>query len=180
MEAAGIQMAVTAAAFLALVFLRAILHKLEDYTSFVGNVRDYRVLPEAAAPLAAPAVLALECLVVAGLVLPPTRAAAAVLALALLLGYAGAMAFNLARGRTSIDCGCGGAGQGISAWHLLRNALLAAFAVPVISHPGAVPAGSAAFLAAAGSVLVLRLTFLVFDQLLGNHSHATASTYSKL
>lgn len=179
MEGAGVQLAVIAAAFLALVFLRAILHKLDDYAMFVGNVRDYRVVPEPLARVVAPAILGLEGLAVAGLVLPQSRAAAAVLAVGLLLGYAGAITWNLARGRTAIDCGCGG-GQGISAWHVLRNALLAAFAVPVITHPGAVPAGPGSFIAAAGCVLVLWLTFLVFDQLLGNHTHANASVYSKL
>ena len=93
------------------------------------------MLPEPLVPIVAPAALALECLAVAGLVLPQTRVPAAILAAALLVGYAAAMAWNLARGRTTIDCGCGGGGHGISPLHVLRNGLLAVFAVPVSRVP---------------------------------------------
>ena len=179
MEGAEAPLAAIGTAVLALVFLRAILHKLGGYAEFVGNVRDYRVLPEPLAPVIAPAVVALECLAVAGLVLPQTRTPAAILAAALLVGYAIAIARNLARGRTTIDCGCGG-GHGISPLHVLRNGLLAAFAVPVIAYPSAVLLSSGPFIAAAGCVLVLWMTFLIFDQLLGNHTHANATTHAKL
>ena len=117
-----------AAGFLSLVFLRALLHKLGGYAEFVGNLRDYRVVPETLAPAAAAGLLvAAETLAAVGLLVPATRSAAAVLAAALLLLYAAAIALNLLRGRTSIDCGCGGSGQGISRLHVLRN--LAAGAV---------------------------------------------------
>jgi uncharacterized membrane protein YphA (DoxX/SURF4 family) len=180
MESGGALAATIGTAFLALVFLRAILHKLGGYAEYVGIVRDYRMLPEPLARVVAPAALALECLAVAGLVLPQTRVPAAILAAALLVGYAAAMAWNLARGRTTIDCGCGGGGHGISPLHVLRNGLLAVFAVPVIAYPSAVLAGSGPFIAAAGCALVLWMTFLTFDQLLSNHTHANATGYVKL
>ena len=180
MEGQAAMMAMVGACFLALLFLRSVLHKLGSYAEYLGNVRDYRMLPEVLVPVAARALLALEALVVAGLVLPPTRPVAAATAVLLLLAYAVAMAWNLAQGRTTIDCGCGGGGQGISNLHVLRNLLLALFALPAIAWSQAPFAGSGAFLGAAGCVLVLWLTFLAFDQLLGNHAHERASTYSRL
>ncbi|HEY0467051.1 MAG TPA: MauE/DoxX family redox-associated membrane protein [Polyangiaceae bacterium] len=166
--------------FLVLLFVRAILHKWSGYAEFVGNVRDYRVLPEAAVPAAAAALLAAEVLAAAGLLLPPTRMWAALLAAALLLMYAGAIALNLARGRNSIDCGCGGGGQGISSWHVLRNLVLVLFAVPVVAWQGRPLSGVGPFVVALGCVAVLWLTFVVFDQLLGNRTHASTTTYSRL
>lgn len=168
------------AGFLVLLFVRAILHKRSGYTEFVGNVRDYRVVPEAAAPAAAAGLLAAEVLAVAGLLLPATRMWAAMLAAALLLAYAGAIALNLARGRHSIDCGCGGGGQGISRWHVVRNLVLVLFAVPVVAYQGRPLSGAGPFVVAMGCVAVLWLTFLVFDQLLGNRTHVRATTYSRL
>lgn len=169
-----------AAGFLSLVFLRALLHKLGDYTGFVDTLRNYRVLPAPALPLVAPIVVAAEALAAAGLILPATRAPAAGLAAGLLLVYAAAIASNLARGRNSIDCGCGGGGQGISRLHVARNALLAMFALPAMLIHSPPPSGFGTSLAAAGCVLVLWVTFAAFDQLLGNRTHAIASTYSSL
>ncbi len=166
--------------FLVLLFVRAILHKLGGYAEFVGNVRDYRMLPEAAVPATSAALLAAEVLAAVGLLLPPTRAGAALLAAALLLMYASAIALNLARGRNTIDCGCGGGGQGISSWHVLRNVVLVLFAVPVVAYQGRPLFGVGPFIVAMGCVAVLWLTFLVFDQLLGNRTHASSTTYSRL
>lgn len=173
-------LATIAAGFLGLVFLRALLHKVGDYTGFVDTLRNYRMLPEAALPLVAPVVVATEAVAAAGLVMPSTRAAAAGLAAVQLLVYALAIAVNLARGRTSIDCGCGGGGQGISPLHVVRNGLLAMFALPAMLIHSPPPSGFGVSLAAAGCVFVLWVTFVAFDQLLGNRTHAVATTYSSL
>lgn len=180
MQSSAAFLSITGSCFLALVFVRALLHKASGYEEFAANVRNYRVVPDSLAGAVAPLLMALEALVVGGLVLPQTRAMAAMLAVLLLAAYALAIAVNLARGRTSIDCGCGGGGQGISPLHLLRNALVALFALPAIAWPAATGVGASVFAATAGCVLVLWLTFLVFDQLLGNFTHAGATTFSKL
>ncbi len=179
MQVAATFLAITGACFVSLVFVRAILHKLAGYGQFVGIVRDYRLLPAGLEVSIAPLLLVLEALVVVGLVLPATRAAAALLAGGLLLGYAAAIGLNLARGRTSIDCGCGGGGQGITTLHLLRNSALALCALPAMLWPGAALPGSG-FVAVVACVIALWLTFLAFDQLLGNHAHARASAFSRL
>ena len=63
-----------------------------------------------------------------GVVLPATRHFGAALAIALLVMFALAMAINLVRGRTEIDCGCfkSGLRQTVSGWLVGRNLLLAA------------------------------------------------------
>lgn len=164
--------------FLCLVFARALLHKLGGFAEFVGTVRDYRLVPW---PHAAAIVLtAAEALVVVGLVLPATRQLAAVAGAALLAGYALAIGINLRRGRTTIDCGCGGPGQGISPLHVARNAALIAFAVPVALVDSPMLPNAAASLVVAGAAILSWMTFLAFEQLLGNRLHAAASTYSAL
>jgi hypothetical protein len=61
-----------------------------------------------------------------GLLLAPIRASAALALIAMLTLFTGAIAINLARGRTDIDCGCFGPAlrQRLSWWLLLRNAAL--------------------------------------------------------
>ena len=63
-----------------------------------------------------------------------TRAIAASTLLALLTIFSGAIAINLARGRTNIDCGCFGPAlrQELSGWLLLRNLFLMILAAVVI------------------------------------------------
>jgi uncharacterized membrane protein len=167
-----------ATSFLCLVFARALLHKLGGFDEFVGTVANYRLVPWPRA--AALALTAAELAIVAGLLLPASRRAAAAGGALLLAAYALAIWINLRRGRTSIDCGCGGQGQGISLLHVARNAALILFAVPValIENPS-LPQLAAAFVVA-GGVLTLWMTFLAFEQALSNRLHAAASTYSAL
>jgi hypothetical protein len=164
--------------FLCLVFARALLHKLGGFAEFVGTVRDYRLVPW---PSAVAVVLSVaEAAVVIGLLLPATRQTAAAAGAALFAGYALAIGINLRRGRTTIDCGCGGPGQGISPLHVARNAVLIGFAVPVALIDSPALSHAAAPLVVAGAAILLWMTFLAFEQLLGNRLHAAASTYSAL
>jgi hypothetical protein len=158
--------------------VRALLHKLGGFAEFVGTVRDYRLVPWPRA--VALALTMIELAVVVGLLLPASRQAAAVAGAVLLAVYAVAIALNLRRGRTSIDCGCGGPGQGISPLHVARNAALVAFAL-LVALIGSPPLpDSAAAVVVAGCTLLLWMLFLAFEQLLGNRLHAAASTYSAL
>lgn len=171
-------LACVSTSFLCLVFVRALIHKLGAFEEFVGTVRDYRLVPWPRA--AAHAIVAAELIVVLGLFWSGTRQIAVLVGALLLAIYAAAIGINLRRGRTSIDCGCGGGGQGISPLHLIRNAVLIGFTVPaVLFDTPPLPHVGAAFVAA-GTVLLLWLTFLAFEQLLGNGMHAAASSYSAL
>jgi hypothetical protein len=89
-----------------LVFLSAAWGKVRHRPEFQGVVANYRLLPDL---LVVPFALALPpieaavgALLPTGLLSPWTEAAAA----ALLALFALAMAVNLRRGRTDIDCGC--------------------------------------------------------------------------
>ena len=167
-----------AAWFLSLVFLRALAHKLGHLAEFASILRQYRLLPDRLVPLAATAVIVSEACATAGLMWPQSRAVAALLACGLLLLYTAAIGTNLLRGRMSIHCGCGGAGQGISQLHVIRNVLLALCAVPAMATASPGATGFEYSIVAAGCVLAVWFIFLAFEQLLGNRTHALATEYS--
>lgn len=143
-----------------LVFLMAGVAKLRNRRVFPGVVANYRLLPVALiGPVAAvlPVVeIGLGVALLAGLSL------AAVPAALLLLVFAGAMAVNIGRGRTHIDCGCGASElrQPLGRALVLRNVVLAALLVPsTVLLP---PAGSAAWaVSLAGGATLYLLTLLV-------------------
>ncbi|HYZ77308.1 MAG TPA: MauE/DoxX family redox-associated membrane protein [Gaiellaceae bacterium] len=130
-------MAVAAVVFrfgLAVVFLLSGLAKLPRRAEFTQAVRNYRLVPERLGS-------------VIGKVLPPVEVAAGVLlALGLgvrpvagllglfLVGFSGAVAINLLRGRT-IDCGCFGpvAQRRITWLTVARNVVLIAAAAVVVA-----------------------------------------------
>lgn len=113
-------------ASLALLFAAAAGHKLRDPGAFVGTVRDYRILPVGPAAAFARVLPAVELGLGVALLLPGLGAGPAWGAAALLALYSAAIGWNLARGRTSIDCGClGPAGRAaLSPALLARNALV--------------------------------------------------------
>ncbi len=136
---------------LALLFAAAALHKIRDSRQFRETLSNYELLPHALLVPASIGVIALEVLIsidlatglltgfLSGLfsvhaaganALAPATATAtwAGLAASGILGvYALAIAINLARGRSEIDCGCLGpvARQPLSTWLLARNGILA-------------------------------------------------------
>jgi hypothetical protein len=126
---------------LALIFLQAGVQKLRHLDVFEGVVLNYRVLPRASARSFAVTIPFLELALAAALLAgasPWAELAAAVL----LSLFAAAMAVNVLRGRTDIDCGCfqSSLRQLISWWTVGRNVVLAivallAAASPVISLP---------------------------------------------
>jgi len=129
------------AAGAALLFLSASVHKLRDGAAFRAALAAYGVLPRGALPAVARAIPLAE-LGVALTCLAPGGGAIGCLAGATLLAvYSGAIAFNLARGRRAIDCGCGGlvGDQPLSTGLLARNAglfgLLVLAALPESPRP---------------------------------------------
>jgi hypothetical protein len=125
---------------LAVVLATAALGKLRALDEFVGVVHNYRVLPE---PLVRPVAYALpplELVLAIGLLLEPTRSPAAAAAAALLAVFALAMAINIRRGRTEIDCGCfaNALRQRIGWGLVVRNFFLIGLAL--LALPTALPA----------------------------------------
>ncbi|MFN3457180.1 MAG: MauE/DoxX family redox-associated membrane protein [Novosphingobium sp.] len=141
------------------VFLGAGLAKLRNRRVFPGVVANYRLLPEA---LVAPVAVTLPIAeVVIGLALFAGLRVAAVPAGLLLLAFAAAMAINIGRGRSHIDCGCGRPElrQPLSRALVVRNLVLAALLLPLLMPTP--PVGSALwFVALAFGVALYLLTLL--------------------
>ena len=78
--------------FLAVLLLRAAWHKAQSFLETTGFVADYGLVPPGREALVTRALIGLEAVAVALLVLPATRVAGALLAAALLAGYGAAMA----------------------------------------------------------------------------------------
>jgi hypothetical protein len=122
----------------AILFGSAAFHKWRSLNQFHRIFAAYGVLPYRWHGLAS-LVPVLETLVAAGLLGPRTRLPAGCLGMTLLVGYAGAMALNLRRGRRDIACGCGGPDERrpIAAWMVWRNgALLLLLALALLPANG--------------------------------------------
>lgn len=105
--------AIASQAGIALLFAVAAARKAQAFTEWVKALSAYKLLPEVALTPAAYAMPALECLaailLAANIVAGPSWplfAAGPLLATALLLAFGAAIAINLLRGRTHLDCGC--------------------------------------------------------------------------
>jgi hypothetical protein len=113
-------------ALFAMLFASAAIHKLRDPNRFREVFAAYGLLPPVAGLRVSWAIPLLEIGVALGLLVIHARTLAAATGIALLLGYAAAMAVNLQRGRTDIACGCGGPDERpIAAWMAWRNLALA-------------------------------------------------------
>lgn len=155
------------ASSLGLLLGAAAVHKLRDPGRFRAIIAGYRLLPRALELPAAIVVIAVELLAAGLLVLPARRTLGAVLTAALLAGYAIALAINLGRGRTRIDCGCLGFGHAdrIGWWMVGRNVALVALALVA-----ALPAATRELVAldeltVAGSVVAAAVLYLTAAQL---------------
>ena len=122
------------------------------------------------APVALILVLA-EAAIVIGLVIPATRQVAAIGAIFLLAAYGIAIAVNLWRGRYAIDCGCGGSGQGLSWFLVVRNAILTAIAVLALAAPLTRAISFVDAIVLGLSVVTVWLLILASEQAAANDAH---------
>jgi hypothetical protein len=146
---------------------------------FVGVVRNYRLLPTAAVRPFAYLVPPIELVLAAALLLRPAASSAPLAAALLLTLFAAAMAINVRRGRSDIDCGCfaGVLRQKLS-WALVaRNLVLAAGLLAIALAPQGTRAlgwlDVVTLLAGAGTLL---LAWTVVGQLYGQAPRALAET----
>ena len=149
-------------ALVALIFLTAAWGKLRHRLEFQGVVANYRLLPD---PLVVPFALALPpieavvgILLPTGLLSPWTEGLAA----ALLALFAVAMAINIRRGRTDIDCGCfqSSLKQTLNPTLVARNAVLVAALVLASVPAKDVPVWARAEGLMAGAVMFVLLQSL--------------------
>lgn len=120
-----------------LVFVLAPTQKAQHWRIFSGVVANYRLLPRV---LVAPVAVLLppaEMLIGILLLSAQIRPYGALAAIGLLGLFAAAMAINLRRGRSQIDCGCGHTilKQTLSWVLVARNAGLAVLLLPSFAFP---------------------------------------------
>lgn len=148
---------------LAALFAASTAHKLAALAEWPGVVRNYRLLPEAAAVPAAGALLIAEALTAAALVWPAARRFGACAAAALFVVFAAAVAINVRRGRISIDCGCFGSRlrERLSIGMVARNLVLALLALGLLLPERTRALGALDIAAALGVVATLSFLYPV-------------------
>jgi hypothetical protein len=158
----------TVAGSLAVLFAASTAHKLAALGEWPGVVRNYRVLPQALALPAAGMLLITGAITAAALFWPATRPIGACAAAAQLLLFAAAMAINLRRGHSSIDCGCFGSRlrQGIAAWMVARNLALALLALSLLLPARPRELGVLDIATAVAAVAILTFLYPVLDVVL--------------
>jgi uncharacterized membrane protein len=166
---------IVAAGTLLCVFLRGVMHKIFDFAWFAHALAEYRILPRSIATPVAIVLTVAEAVVALGLLIPQIRMIAATGAAVLLAIYAASIAVNLVRGRSSIDCGCGGAGQGLSWFLVLRNAVLVGFALVAAQSPIAAGIGPSGWIAALAAIASFWLLIVVTEKLAENLSYLAAA-----
>lgn len=168
--------AAAATGIVALTFVRALAHKMSDFSGFRQSVEDYRLLPISLTLPAALLLTGVEGALLLGVLLPWTRLYAAIGAGALLALYGGAMAVNLLQGRRGIDCGCGGVGQPVS-WGLVgRNAALIVTASLIAFPVTPRSLNSLDMVAVPVMVAASWLALLIVEQLIRTFAHIRALT----
>jgi uncharacterized membrane protein YphA (DoxX/SURF4 family) len=160
-----------AVACTATLFAHAAIAKLADRALFEQHLAAYGV-PLPWVPLLAWLLPLAEALL-ALLLLTPWRAVGAALAVALLLLYAGAMAWHRRRGH-ALDCGCGGQPLSLS-WALVaRNALLALPAAAAGAPMAARALGLGDFAVIAAALLLGTLLHAALHQILRHRASFAA------
>lgn len=151
-----------------LVFFLAGVEKLRHWRLLPGVIGNYRLLPRWAAAPASALLPVMELFVALALLSGQGAWWPAAVAVTLLAIFALAMAINIARGRTHIDCGCGRTflAQELS-WALVaRNMLLAGLLLPSLIGPAAVALADVWTGAATGlGFFLLYLLFNAFSAL---------------
>jgi hypothetical protein len=154
---------------IAAIFALAALHAMREWAVFGGIVEQYHIAPRRLALIAARILPPLELSAAAALAMPATSGAGAVLGLCLMALFTAAIAVNLARGRVSIDCGCGGAsGQKLSTGLVLRNLVIAFGLVVAWSAPREGAVDGAAAIGVIGASLALIALYFAANQLMTN------------
>jgi hypothetical protein len=159
----------------ALLFAAGALHKLRDLRRFDEIFMAYGLMPAIARSRLSRLVPLLEAAVAGGLLFDTPRAAAAGVGIALLLGYAAAIAINLRRGRRDLACGCGGPDdrRPIAAWMVWRNLAIATLLGIVMLPWSARPLTATDGVTIGFGTVTFTLVYLCFDRLLGRTGRMT-------
>jgi hypothetical protein len=155
---------------LALLFFMASRHKLKSVRHFEAQLDAYEIIPRHLLPIVARTIPWIEMGLVFLLLIPFTRSLAGSVSAMVLFVYALAIAVNLYRGRTEIDCGCGDKPQSLSQWLLLRNGVLilgaSIVALPALDR--SLVTSDMIFVAL--FTVTLAMSYLTVDELVRNYS----------
>ena len=162
---------VFASLFLGLVLTAAALPKLRRQDEFQGVVANYRLLPSFLVAPFAKLLPWVELGCAVALLVPPAREGAAWVAAGLFVMFALALAINVGRGRTHIDCGCTRrptSASHIGMFHVLRALGLAGVSL----YAASIPVGLAAVtvqsaLVGVAAAAMLALLYLAADVIVG-------------
>lgn len=157
--------------FIALIFARAALHKATEFTEFTGFVADYRLVPQHLVGPVSLGLVGAEVLTVLLLLVPGGQPFGLGLGVLMFTLYAGAMAVNIRRGRTHIECGCGGTVQPLG-WALVgRNGVLVLVTLlAIVTGPPLLDLGGTVTVIVSG--IAAWAVFLLAEQILANSSLA--------
>mgnify|MGYP001026319739 FL=1 len=122
---------IASALAIAVLLASAATHKLQAPARFTKQLADYQLLPDSLVRPSASLIPLFELVIAFALLVPVSRAWAALSAASLLALYAAAIGINLWRGRRDIDCGCAGPDQAqpLRPVLLLRNTVLVGLAL---------------------------------------------------
>lgn len=172
--------AILASLFLGLVLATSALSKLKRPDEFQGVVANYRLLPSFMVAPVARLLPWLELACAVALLVPPVRAQAAWVAAAIFVVFALALAINVGRGRTHIDCGCVRRPTSMSRigmFHVLRALSLAGvslYAATISLSVVAIPVSS--WLMGIASAALLAMLYLAADVMVGLPGRESSNT----
>jgi hypothetical protein len=172
----------------ALLFIFAAAHKFNNKLQFLGILEAYQILPGAMLGLTVNVIPVLELMLglawaLTALLLIQITLLPLISAM-LLITYAMAIAINLFRGRSYIDCGCGfssiagstrsesnsGGIQQLSKALVMRNCVLSVVALLAAASPSSRELGFMDFLSLVMASFTLILLYGAFNQLLVNRN----------
>ncbi|MGQ2965993.1 MauE/DoxX family redox-associated membrane protein [Methylophilus sp.] len=130
--------AIFASLFLALILAAAAIPKLRSQDEFLGVVANYKLLPGFLVAPFAKLLPWVELGCAIALLVPALRPVAASVAAGLFMMFAIAIAINVGRGRTHIDCGCVRRPTSMSRigmFHVLRALALSGVSLYAVAVP---------------------------------------------
>ena len=148
----------------------AAVHKIRDFDDFAQVFAAYEIAPARGSRVLAALVPAIEFAAAFALPWTRTHRVAGLCSAGLIALYGAAIAWNLARGRRDLDCGCGAPRERrrITAWMVWRNALIAA----VLGAAAVLPWSARPFapvdgLTLGGGLIAVAALYLALDRLMG-------------
>ena len=158
---------------LAILFLLAARHKLSAPLRFKAQLSAYRLLPDSLLSPITRVLPWIEIVIALSILFAVSRPFGGIAAALMLSVYAVAMAINLKRGRTNIDCGCGDTPQPLSSWLVLRNLTLAFGALLMLVPVATRSLNMLDMLFALLFVVLCSLSYTMMEHLSRNHNLLT-------